>query len=241
MKYDIVIVATNKDFHKIKYVYESIIKNIKPMYNKIYCFCPEYPVDRIENIHYILDKDILDINISNIMFNPTWIYQQYLKLLQNITLDNYLIIDADIIINRAINIFNDKPNFILGTNINSKSFFEYSKLMFDIVREYDYSFINDIMLFDRNIIKEMILTKFNNIEDFIKKSNNIITNKCFISEYELYGNYVYKNHKNDYNYIKLKTLKNYDQNDWTPEYIEKYIEKYKDSNIDILMIPTLNK
>jgi hypothetical protein len=237
--YDIIIVATYKDFHKIKFLYKSIIDNLKN-YNKIYCFCPELPSELIENITYIKDIDVLNIDMSSIKIRPNWIYQQYLKLLQNITIDQYLVIDADIIINKPLEIFtNNKPNFLTDININRKPFFYYSKIMFDIDREYEYSFINEIMLFNRNIINEMILTKFENNEDFIKKSNEIITSTCYISEYELYGNYVYKTNKEKYNYVKLFSLA-LNKFLWSDDDIIELIEKHKNIHFDILKIPTIN-
>jgi len=240
MNYDIVIIASNKDFHKISFIYDSIINNIQG-YNKIYCFCPEYPTDKIVGIEYILDIDVFNIDMSIVKFRPNWIYQQYLKLLQNITLDKYLIIDADIIINKPLTIFdNNKPNFMFSNDTNSKPFFNYSKLLFDIDREYEHSFINEIMLFDRILVKELIYSKFSDYNEFILESNKIITNRCFISEYELYGNYIYKYHRDNYNYIKTRSLKFEKRDTWTIDNIKEYIQKYKNSDFDILSISSMS-
>lgn len=235
--YDIVIMATDKDFNKIKFLYKSIIDNLKD-YNKIYCFCSELPSELIDNITYIKDIDVLNVDMSVVKLRPNWIYQQYLKLLQNITIDKYLIIDADIIINRPIEIFtNNKPNFFTGDNFNRIPFFEYSKKMFDIGREYNYTFINEIMLFDRALINEMILSKFKDHDEFIKKSNETITNTCYISEYELYGNYIYKTNRDQYNYIKINSLEP-KKVKWLDEDIIKLIDDHKNTYFDILKIPT---
>jgi len=240
MIFDIIIIATQKDFHKIKYLYDSIIQNITA-YNQIYCFCPEYPSEKIEGIEYVLDRDVLNIDMSIVKFRPTWIYQQYLKLLQKVTLSKYLVIDTDIIINKQISIFDKEiPNFFFLNNTISTPFFNYSKLMFGIDKEYiQYSFISEMMLFDRDLIKEMIYSKFTDYKDFIIGSNSVITNKCFISEYELYGNYIFKNHRDEYNYKKITTPTMINVKSWSKIEIEEYITKYKNSNFDILRIPTL--
>ena len=202
--YDIVILSSKKDFNKIKYLYDSILKYITPIFNKIYCFCPEYPSDMISGITYMLDSDVLNIDISNIKYRPTWIYQQYIKLLQNVTLNEYLIIDSDIIINNNIEIFTDgKPNFLLTNNNFYKSFFNYSIELFNVDKKCSDSFISEIMLFDRELVNEMISTKFKSNEEFILESNKIITNTCFLSEYELYGNYIYINYFDHQFYLCL--------------------------------------
>ena len=237
MIYDIVIVASEKNYINIKYIYDSILKNITPEWNQIYCFCPSYPAEKIDGIEYVLDSEVLNTNISEIPFKPNWIYQQYMKLLQIITLDNYLIIDGDLIINKPINIFeNDKPNFLFGNDANYSPFFNYSKYLFNIGREINQSFISEIMLFERKFVNEL-LKRFENKEKFIFESNKIINKDCFISEYELYGNFIYKNHKYDYNYKNIKYMENRNTLPWTIKSLEDYIEKYKSFNFDILSIP----
>jgi len=238
--YDIIIISAAKDFNKIKYLYKSILQYIQPTPNKIYCICPEYPSDMISGITYKLDKDVLNIDISNIKYKPTWIYQQYIKLLQNITLNDYLVIDSDIIINKSIEIFSDnKPNFFISNNNYSKTFFDYSKTLFNIDKKYNSSFISEIMLFDMTLVNEMLLTKFKDHDDFINESNKIITNTCYLSEYELYGNYIYDKHTNEYNYKKIKSSPFVILNNLTDSGIEEYLSKMKDYNFDIIKISSI--
>ena len=101
-------------------------------------------------------------------------------------------------------------------------------------KEYNYSFINEIMLFDRNIILEMINTKYKTIYDFIENSNKIINNECYISEFELYGNYITKFHNCLYNYKYLKTLLNGKYGEWSDIEIENYIKEQKNTDYDII-------
>ena len=236
--YDILILAAKKDFNNLQFLYNSLV-HIQPTYNKVYCICPEYPSTLIEGIEYRLDKDVLNIDISKIRVRRTWIYQQYLKLFQIITLNKYLVIDADIIINKDIDIFNgDISNFLISNKIRNKPFFKYIELLFGFPKFYNNSFISEIMLFDRNFISEMVLSKFTNISDFITSSNNTLVIDCFISEYELYGNYIFNYHSDSYEYkdVSIAPRLMFDRFEGT---LDEYIASQKDSKFDILNISKL--
>lgn len=239
MNYDIIIFSAKKDLHKIKYIYDGIINNLTG-YNKIYCICPEFPTELVNGVEYVLDTTVGNFDMSGVKFRPDWIRQQYMKLFQDITLDLYLVIDADIIINKPIEIFtNNKPNFLLGGGMKYNSFTNYCKLLFDFSGVYEKSFVNEIMLFDRRIVNEMISSKFKTQEDFIIESNKIINPTCLISEYELYGNYIYSSHRDSYNYKMTSTLRFNKFSKWLPADIEAYIIKYVDSNYSLLTIPSI--
>ncbi len=228
MIYDILILSAKKNFNNLQLLYNSLVY-LKPTYNKVYCVCPEYPSKKIKGIIYLLDKDVLNISAPKI--RPNWIYQQYIKLVQDVTLDNYLVIDADIILNKNIEIITDKPNFLISNSTNNRPFFKWMKEMFGFEKSYDKSFISEIMMFDRKIVKEFIP----NTTEFIEKSNYILEQDCFLSEYELYGNYVYINHKDKYNYkhIKMSPLHLYKNH---KETLKKFIATHKKSNFDILSL-----
>lgn len=229
MMYDILILAAKKDFENLQYLYDSLV-HLQPAYNKVYCIVPESPSVLVKGIEYRFEKNVLNVPLPRI--RPDWIYQQYIKLLQDVTVDKYLVIDADVIINRNIQIFtNDVPNFLISNSIINRPFFKWMMSVFGIERTFDKSFISEMMLFDRSIINEVIPDK----EEFISKSNSSITYECFPSEYELYGNYVYKNHREMYNYISIKM---------SPEFVftkfegslEEFITSQKDSIFDILAL-----
>jgi hypothetical protein len=203
MKYDIIIFSSKEYLKNVSIIYDSIIKNILDIPNKIYCITPIIPSDKIEGITYISDNDIYNYTLPK--FKPDWIKQQYIKLLQTITLDDYLVIDGDLLINKPISIFeNNKINLFVSFIGDYKSFNRYNKNMFDLVKDTRYSFINDIMIFNRNIINEMILSKFKSIEDFIVQSNQNIDTGNILSEYELFGTFITKNYSEKYN-IKFVT------------------------------------
>ena len=71
-------------------------------------------------------------------------------------------------------------------------------------REYNYSFISEIMLMNKTIGRE-IVSILNNIDDFYKICTiNLDGDTYNIADYEVYGNFVYKFYPEMYN---LKTIK----------------------------------
>jgi hypothetical protein len=120
MIYDVIIFASRDKLKNVKFLYESLV-HLQPAYSNVYCVCPVLPAVPVEGIEYVLDKNVLDI--SKPVIRTDWIYQQYMKLLQNITLDNYLVIDADIVLNKDIVIVDDVPNFLIGRTDINRPFF----------------------------------------------------------------------------------------------------------------------
>lgn len=126
--FDIFIPTVPKDFHKLKFLLQSIRENISG-FDKIHISVPDveqyYNFYRMEfspnknsvykrnpnyhgGIHVHPEKNILDIDISKFKYRPNWLYQMYLKMFQNVTEnDLFLTIDSDVIINRPVKLFSE--------------------------------------------------------------------------------------------------------------------------------------
>lgn len=229
MIYDVIIFSSKNKFQNIKCLYDSLV-HLQPAYNKVYCISPIKPPILIDGIEYYTDNIVLDV--SKPKYRPDWIYQQYLKLFQGISVDNYLVIDADIVINNDIEIAtNGVFNFLITNPTINRPFFRWMKEMFGMEKGFDMSFISEIMLFNRQYINELIPNK----EEFINKSNSIITQQCFPSEYELYGNHIYINHKEKYNYKQIKSspLFLFTKFEGT---VEEFVLAHKNSKFDTLSL-----
>ena len=235
--FDVVILSSEKDFNKLEYVYDSIMANVVDEFDNIYLISNKRHNISSEVINY-LDDEVMKIDRSDISHRPNWIAQQYIKLFQNITEnDYYLVVDSDIIFNKKITIFNDnKPTFFFGRDQTNAPYFRYSEKMLNVGRVYHRSFINEFMLFDKKIIKD-ILSGFNDDRfEFIKRSNAVITNECYISEFELYGNYVYEHHREAYNYKNIKAHLGGRHSVWTDRAIEKRIRALSGTDYDAFTI-----
>jgi hypothetical protein len=241
-KFDILILVGNKDINKIKFVYDSILKNICG-FNKIYCICENIPLNKINGIEYYCDNDILhDYNLNlfkgKVKDRINWYKQQYIKILQNITIDNYLVIDSDIIINKKIDIFSEnKPCFFIGRNQFHKPYFIFINKLLNINKVYNKSFISEIMYFKRNIINDILKSIDVDHKEFFNKSVKILNDMnedSGMSEYEMYGNYVVKNYNNIYNFKTIKTHLGGKYSTWSDNEILRYVNNFKNEDFDII-------
>jgi len=212
--YDILIPAAPKDRNKLKYLIPSIERNISGFSN-IYITVPDknlfsgYIPDSRYPIHLLNDREILDIDTSRFPYRPNWIYQQYLKMFQNVTQnDLFLTVDSDVIINRRMPMFetDGRRIFWMGWEQDHRPYFEFQEKVFDLPRVYPHTFINDMNFMDKLIIRELLDRYGFTVESFIEKSIEIITKDCFPGEPEIYGQYVHKFHPGLYSFRETNSV-----------------------------------
>lgn len=199
--YDIVIVSHEKDFNNIKFIVEYSQKNLK--FESIHLILSERKeFTDLELIKTLTDKpvflhmesNVLQIDKTGINHRPNWIYQMMLKIFQNVTdNDDFLIIESDCLILKEINFFEgDRTNLYLCRDQNHAPYFNFNNLL-GFGREYNHSFISEFMMYNKQIVKD-ILTKSNcdNVNDFLEIVYNNTNNECYPADYELYGNFCFK-------------------------------------------------
>lgn len=240
--YDIFLCSAKKDYNKIKYTVQAIKDNVTG-YKNIFLCTPTKLNLNINGVIQCLDREVLDINPFQFKYRPNWIYQQMLKLFQNITPnDYYATIDTDILINRKMCYFNSegKPVWYMGWEQNNRPYFEFQEKMFGYGRVHNHTFIADMNFFNKKIIKEMLDRFGYDFNSYIKKSIEVINDKCYPAENEVYGSYIHKFHPGMYEYKELKfdvggrVQKDPHQFIYSEEEIEKIIKESKSNNFDII-------
>jgi hypothetical protein len=237
--FDILIVIAKKDFNKFPFLIDSILKDVDG-FEEIYCVSDkEMPENiKIDGVNYFLDKDVIDFDFSKIEmeYRRGWYKQQFIKLFQDITQDNYLVIDGDIFINKPIKMSVDTPYFFIGMDQYHLPYFHFLKDVMNLDKAYPRSFICEMMLFKRDIIKhileEMSVDKYQ-FFDICADGINKISNASGFSEYEMYGNYVTKNYPDLYGYKDIKVLHQHRKREWADDEVKKHIDKYIGSEYDI--------
>lgn len=239
-EYDILIVSHKKDFFKIPFLIESIKKNIIG-YSKIHIIANDFLdlKDKDVVIHY--EKDIINLNLSEIKWRSNWIFQQILKLLQNVTKEWYLVIDSDVYINKKINPFlNNKPNFfITNNNQYHQPYFNFLKKL-NIYKKSNNTYISDMMLFNQKLILDIF--EKNNIlliDDILSIlcDNN---ENMELSEFELYGNFIETYYPDLYNRINIncksigKGVEGINNDFWDIKSIQKFINENINGPYDLL-------
>jgi hypothetical protein len=209
MKIDAVICCAQKDYNKLPFTVGAALRNVKNL-DTVHVITPE-PIPQLPfsgKIRYFTDREVLDIDISRWKFRPNWIYQQFLKLFQRVSKHEYYVtIDSDTVIARPLEFFDTsgKPIWYLGRDQFHKPYFTFQQKAFGLGREYPHSFINDMNLFNRNLIDEMLKRNGFTFETFLETSYRIINKRCYCAEPELYGNYVMKYHPDLYSMRQLST------------------------------------
>jgi len=241
--YDVLIPTAEKDFLKFRFTYDSILENLDG-FDKFYCISNvKVPKElSISGVQYFLDDDVLDFDYSGfkgiVMERKRWYIQQFIKLFQQITSDDYLVVDADVYFNKKIDVIeNGKPTFLFGKDQLNQPYFDFTEKVLGFGRIYPYSFINEVMLFKREIINHMVSSTGFNIYGFFElatKALNEINSPSGMCEYETYGNYVTKYFKDQYNYRYLKTKRYRKHRIWKTEEIQSCINSIKGSKYDMI-------
>lgn len=239
---DIFLCCAPKDNMKLKYCIGAILENLK-FDGKIYVSSPKPIEEKIDGVKYFRDKDVLNVNPFRFNYRPSWIYQQFLKLFQNVTKSNYYItVDVDVIINRPLDLFekNGKPIWYSGWEQNHPPYFEYQKKMIGIGKVRSRTFMSDMNFIDKRMVKKMISPL--SINSFIDKSVSVINESCYPCEQEMYASYMFKTNPNYYSYrdIKVAVQGKYQPDpmmqNWSDEEISEHIHDMKSKDIDVFAL-----
>jgi len=260
MEYEVVIPAAEKDYNKVPYLVESIKEFVNPLPTRVNVihqdgnaaslaalFDIDYPLRNIVNERKVLN---FDPHLAKNFKRAPWIYQQFLKLFQNITETNYyLVVDADLIFNKRVELFDseEKPFFFLGIDQNHKPYFDYMEYMFGFGREYNHSFISELMTFRKDITDTLThyFKLYQNIQQRLLKPDRYYTHDELVTElyeitcrwannnwipadYEIYGNFVEKIDHRLYNKRHIKSNLKGKYSVWTNPEIEAYIKEMKE-------------
>jgi hypothetical protein len=233
VEFDVLLTIHEKDFEKAEFSIESVKKYLKG-YDKIHVITNKpFSYDGVISHD---ENDVLPIDRSKLKLKPTWIYQQLLKLFQNVTKDWFLVIDSDSFLNKPLEMFEEgKPKIFNGIyDVSQEGYFKFSEKYLNVHKAYPITFVCEIMLFNRQIINEIFYNAgYKSIEDILNLFYDKTDKEHFISEYELYGNYIEITRPEMY--VK-KTIygrhwgspfKNY----WTKELVRDFILKNPDSDI----------
>jgi hypothetical protein len=242
--FDVLIVCHSKDFHKLPTVIKFVKTNVLN-FKKIHIITNVEPNFQEDNVIFHNEKNILPVDFDKIKYRPTWTYQQLLKLLQNVTQDWFLSIDADTLITRQINpIANGNAKFYINQNDQEyEPYFNFCKKL-KVSKVKEHTFISEIMMFNRSFIKEMFskadLKTNNDILNFIYDT---VEDSCHLSEFELYGNFIESTYPNEYETKDIKGwgfgMGSYDIDFWNQNRMTVIFEVYG-IHYDVMSFHTYN-
>lgn len=148
-----------------------------------------------------------------------WYFQQFLKMAFCTVCsdENYLVWDSDTIPTKEVIMFNEKGKkyFDIKNEYHEPYFYTMNRLLPKLLKKNNYSFISEHMLFETNIMKELIVKIEDNLElegtCFWEKIISAIRTedilKSGFSEFETYGTYVEHFYVDKYTIRKWHSLR----------------------------------
>ena len=223
MMYNIIIPVIYRDYSflntTIKYIHKYLLPKSIYIITDIRCkrFLPKEIL--FDKSCIVLDEnsliDGLDINkikglfekLNRVKMGAGWYYQQFLKMAFSLSsycdTDYYLSWDSDTIPLRKIDFFNEdgKPYFTMKTEYH-KTYFVAIKKLLGITTTNNRSYISENMLFNKDIMEELISRIQSNdqlkgdswYEKIIYALEPETVSPMGFSEFETYGNYCFNYH-----------------------------------------------
>lgn len=229
IKFDIYIITSILDFDILNITIPYIKKNIPA--NQLYIVAKEPPSQKnLVDCKFLDENKIIEglsydsvantiVSLGGDKKNTGWYLQQFIKLGISKISDNpyYLVWDADTIPLKPLDFFDSvgNPYFNLKREYN-KAYFDTIKKLISLKKNKSESFISEHMMFNVAFVEELIQNINNNYllkgDSFWKKIlfasfSYTASNERTFSEFETYGVFITKYHKNSYSFRKLNTLR----------------------------------
>lgn len=249
-KYDVVIKAHYKDYHKLDLVVDSL-KYLNPEPENIYILTQDgyYPKNTIfdSKIVFIQDDQVVPcIDRSRLIHRPNWNWINLVSIFQEFTKnDLYLDVQSDNFFTQPIDLFdkNGKPRIFQstvnsGNNIGHRPYFEFSEKVFDLEKmSGGYSYIIEFLMYDRKILREFFKKKYSSFENMMEMVYNSVTMQSYPADQEIFGNLVEKHYSDRYCFVPnvpvyLSGVSG--EQEVTVEYLKSYIETIKKEKPEII-------
>jgi hypothetical protein len=231
-KFDIFIPSLPKDHIKLPYVIDACLEYTTV--DNIYVCCPDIPNPLPVNhskVHWITDDEVFEYPKEKITFRPNWTYQQFLKMFQTISKNDwFLTIDSDAILLKEMPMFDGNfPIWKYGLDQNESQYFNFMRNIFNLEKNVDHTCIGDMGFFNKKIVQSFLdYTNCKNAGELLDKFSFKLNPTFHFSEFEVYGNFV-KKYYDIYKFEKLNLKhagKHLDMGEynWDVDEIEKEID-----------------
>jgi len=232
---DMVIPVAPKDLSKLPYVIESVRKYVDVC--KIYIITPNPDAIKQQWSNMVVhsDAEVLPYDRYEIQYRPNWVFQQMLKVFQNVTYNDwFLVMDADIIVNQCLPLWTDarKPILYLGRDQAHGPYFGFNEQVLGFGKVYPWSFLSEFTLYSKSLVREMLQFCGLTLDEFWEKLVHITTAVCCPADSELYGSYIVHEHPGLYDVQHLVSVLGgrYNSHIWLDDEIKKEIQGSQSRN-----------
>lgn len=230
---DMVIPAAPKDYNKLPYVISAVRELIKVETIHVIAPSPSDIGHSWNNVILHSDDEILPYDRSRLNWRPNWVFQQLLKMFQEVTRhDWFLVMDADIFAARPIPLWSKKgkPILYLGRDQRHGPYFTFNRYMLGYGKVHPWSFLSECTLYNKRLIREMLTFCNLTRDQFWERLLEITNVLCCPADAELYGSYVTHEHPGLYEIRHLNaTLGGRYGGLWSDKEIEDELKRVRSS------------
>jgi len=239
---DLVIPAAPKDYSKLPIIVRQARMHVAEI-TDVHIIAPtsENIPDIASKVYLHHDSEVLPYIRTELSYRPSWVFQQYLKIFQNVTKrDWFLVIDADTFINHDLPMFteNEKPILYLGRDQYRDSYFNFNKKILKYGKVHTWSFLSECTLYNKVLVQVMLHDHGFTLDSFWHKTVDIASEDCCPADSELYGSYVYKEHPDLYELRHLNATLGgrYGSHIWTEQEIWDEVAAQQINEPDIISL-----
>jgi len=229
---DLIIPAAPKDYNKVRYVISQAREHVN--LDTVHVVVPEPDKIQIgfDDVFVHADDDVLPYDRDEMSFRPNWVFQQFLKVFQDVTPNDwYLVLDADVFPAKRMPLWSDdgKPILNLGRDQYYEPYFSFNEEMLGFGKVYNWSFLSECTLYSKTLVREMLTHCGLTLDGFWTKAVEMTARGCRMADSELYGSYVYRQHPGVYDIRNLTVHLGgrYGSRQYTDGEIEKEIKRMK--------------
>lgn len=239
---DMVIPAAPKDYHKLPYVIAGVREFINV--ETIHVIAPG-PGDlgdhQWSDVVLHGDDEVLPYDRSRLRYRPNWVFQQVLKVFQEITHhDWFLVMDADIFPSRSIPLWtvNHKPILCLGRDQHHEPYFEFNRQVLGFGKVHPWSFISECTLYNKALVNDLLAYCNLTRDSLWEKMVDIVHSGCYPADSEFYGSYIFHERRDIYEIRHLNTTLGgrYYKHAWTDEELQAEIQSVRVSNPGVHLV-----
>jgi len=235
---DLFIPAAPKDYNKLPYVIEAAREHVQA--ETIHIVTPSETGYDWPGVVWHRDGAVLPYDRAELPYRPNWTFQQLLKLFQDVTEhDWYLVIDADIVVNKPLSLWNEagQPILYLARDQHHNPYFEFNQRVLGYGKVYDHSFLSECTLYHKKLVRDMLAFAGMSRDDFWRLLLDTSVG-CCPAESELYGSYVVHERPDVYEIRTIKTRLGgkYGSHIWTEEEINDQLKEARTKDPDAHLI-----
>jgi len=235
-----VMPAAAKDLSKGPYSTKLLLKNTSVSRVHVITDSISDTVE-LEGVTYHDESDVLPYGSDFFPYRPKWLFQQMLKLTQDVTRgDWYVSVDADAFVVSPIQLYGNSGPFLfheVDSGTVNAAYAEFNKKMFG-ASNYPFFALNNVVLFNKPIIRDiMSYVGAGDQAQFAEEVRTRLTRRCFPAEAQLYLSWIIDNAPGLYEFKKLRIgwRGMYDGYVFSDRQIEDTIRKYS-GGVDLLLL-----